>query len=243
MQVIKVKLFNLFYLCLKAVKNRNQKRKSLFRCIYERFLVKYLKPERSFTLELDRNPFYPFVQTNSFECEFIYPRSFIQITLYVFLIVLATRYSFIDGVNTFKESTLPKLFIEVLKILLKFIILTSISFNLIRKPILDLFFERKLIIRQTESSYSFYLSGELYACHGLENLYLRIDAKYVLRNNIIYNLVVSGKDIETFEINSETYDLSRIRKLGRQLAYNLGINFFDVDDKSLHHEIIFRKHL
>jgi uncharacterized protein YerC len=239
--------WNFFYLrllaSLETAKKANERLKDVLRHFRDEYILKYLKPERSFAFELEMNPFHPFKQTNSFEYEFTYQRSYIKCFLYLIFLIWAMRYSFIEGAQVFEITVLEAIPIAVTKVLLKFVILVCIFFNSIRKPLLDAYFERKLVIKHLENCYSFYLDDRLAACSSLENLYLRIDEKHVIRNKVIYSLVVYGRGVEPIETNSETSDLDRIRKVGRQLAYNLGVNFFDVDDKSLHHEIIFKKSL
>lgn len=96
-------------------------------------------------------------------------------------------------------------------------------------------------LRDKEGWYSFSLSSrrDPIVCGRLHNVYLRIERQTGFSGAPFYVLVLNGylmdKHIVSGAVQPE--ELPDLRKLGNVLAYNIGINFFDVANISTLHTV------
>ena len=201
---------------------------SLFENIVKSFielkLLICLLPDKYFVKNLDKNPFYPFKQLNSYEFEYMYRYYYSGILCITFSIIFATISIF--NFKIFKDYKSVSFFLAILLVVFISIILflfSIISFN-----------KRTIRLNLLKNKYDLLIQDKLIATNHIHNLYIRLNEKHILKTKLFYRLTLCGKNIENIVISSYSPNLQMIRNLGRRIAQNLFINYFDIHDVSFH---------
>ncbi|RNA22274.1 transmembrane protein -like [Brachionus plicatilis] len=95
-----------------------------------------------------------------------------------------------------------------------------------------------MIIDALRRKYSFYIVDNLIIENDLHQIYIRLTEKVVVKNQTVFCLILNGKSIDEIEISSYCKNAQFLRKIGKKLSLNLGINYFDILDKSEQHQIL-----
>lgn len=86
--------------------------------------------------------------------------------------------------------------------------------------------------------YYCFCGQKLVAENNLNKIFIKLEEKFVVKNKMIYCLVLDGKNVDKYVISSFCNDFKVLRKLGQKTALNLGINYFDILDSSQYHKIL-----
>ena len=97
-------------------------------------------------------------------------------------------------------------------------------------------FVRTYVINASQGFYEFYVGNAFIYRGRLRNVYVRLKGTGT-GDDTYYCLIVNGFQLEELHITGHTTNVNKLRKLGRRLALNLSINYFDAHDLSAHHVI------
>nr|XP_060628782.1 cation channel sperm-associated auxiliary subunit TMEM249 [Anolis sagrei ordinatus] len=97
--------------------------------------------------------------------------------------------------------------------------------------------KRRLIINHAKDFYQFYIKGILWHEGPLHQIYVRIVAQRDAYGKLFYSLIINGYHLEVLTLSdlSEKYEI--LDNLGRRIARNLNLNYFDYQDVSTRHVI------
>lgn len=202
--------------------------------IFDKFFIQikqFIEPETKLKYLTDQNPFYPFFQSNSYQYVYKYrlsSKSFKNLLLAFLSFIL---FSSIMDTIVDSNSTFYFLFWSTSIIALIFMIYFFLRFVVF-------FQNRTLIIDLLNKKYSFFVFDNLIIENDLHQIYIRLIEKLVVKNQKVFCLVLSGKNIDEIELSSYSKNEKILRKIGKKLSFNLGINYFDIMDKSKQHHII-----
>lgn len=190
-------------------------------------LMVYLMPDKNFMKNLDKNPFHPFEQLNSFLFEFSYKYYYLGIMCVTLTITFVSVIIFnLKSSNHKSVSFFLSLFLLFLISVILFL------FSIVA------FTKRTIRINLLESKYELFFQDKLIATNHVHNLYIRLNERHLVKTKQVYRLTLCGKDIDSISVSPYSYGLQKLRYIGRRLAQNLFINYFDIQDLSLHHSII-----
>lgn len=191
----------------------------------------FIEPEKKIKYLFNKNPFYPFSQSNSYQFIYNYrlgSRIFINGLLACSSLIIL---SFMIDNIIYSESAIYSLFWSTGIISLIFMVYFILKFVIF-------FQKRTLRIEVLSRKYSFFIGKNLIIENDLHQIYVRLTEKSVVKNQKVFCLVLSGKSIDEIELFSYCKNEQFLRKIGKKLSLNLGINYFDILDKSKQHQII-----
>lgn len=191
----------------------------------------FIEPEKKIKYLFNNNPFYPFSQSNSYEFIYNYrlgSRSFVNALLACSSLLI---FSFMIDNIIYCDSTIYSLFWSTAVISLMFMFFFFSKFMIFYQ-------KRTLIIDVLKRKYSFYVGKNLVIDNDLHQIYVRLTQKLVVKNQKVFCLVLNGKGIDEIELFSYCKNEEFLRKIGKKLSLNLGINYFDILDKSKQHQIL-----
>jgi hypothetical protein len=191
-------------------------------------LIINLIPYRHFIKNFDKNPYYPFKQLNSYVFEYNYNCYFSGIICLIVSILLASIS--IINFKIFKYHKSVSFFLALL--LLIFFSIIFFLFGIIS------FAKRTVRLNLLKNLYDLLIQDKLIATNHIHNLYIRLNEKHILKTKLVYRLTLCGKDMDTIIISPYSHNLQTIRNIGRRLAQNLFLSYFDIHDLSFHHSII-----
>jgi hypothetical protein len=211
-----------------VIENSNLGFEDLLKNFFETRILIYFLPDKYFMRKLDKNPFYPFNQLNAYLFEYSY-RYYYTAFFNTILTVILTFISIINCVKILNFKSISSWFTVLLLFLLSILsfILSLISFT-----------KRTLRLDLMQNKYQVFIENKLIACNHLHNIYIRLSEKHIVKTKIVYRLMLCGKNIDTIPISPYSYSLQLFRRLGRRLAQNLYLNYFDIHDLSSHHTIL-----
>lgn len=92
--------------------------------------------------------------------------------------------------------------------------------------------------RFTRNEIQIFFKNSLISENHLHQIFIRLREKCVVKNRLVYYLVLEGQDLDKLNISSYSSNLELVRKLGKKIALNLGVNFFDILNISKHHVVL-----
>ncbi|CAF0704350.1 unnamed protein product [Brachionus calyciflorus] len=203
-----------------------------------RFLNKILKqikfivePETKLKYRLDKNPFYPFTQIESFK--FVYEYRLLTKSL----INLMFSYVCFGFVTEFLQTIINSKFQIYFLLWISAFVTHCFTFFFLARSFIFIQ-KRRLVIDLLNRNYSFFVSDDLVIKNDLHQIYIRLIERYVVKNQRIFCLVLDGKGIDKLELCSFCNNFELLRKLAQKLCLNLGLNYFDMSNKSKYHQIL-----
>ncbi|XP_061464298.1 cation channel sperm-associated auxiliary subunit TMEM249 [Rhineura floridana] len=97
--------------------------------------------------------------------------------------------------------------------------------------------KRRLIINHSRGFYQFYIKGILWQEGPLHQIYVRLVAQRDAHGTLFYSLIIKGYRLEALTLADLTDKCELIDALGRRMARNLNLNYFDYEDISTRHVI------
>uniref|UniRef100_A0A8D0BJ48 Transmembrane protein 249 n=1 Tax=Salvator merianae TaxID=96440 RepID=A0A8D0BJ48_SALMN len=97
--------------------------------------------------------------------------------------------------------------------------------------------KRRLIINHNKQIYQFYIKGILWQEGPLHQIYVRLVAQRDAYGKLFYKLIINGYRLEMLTLADLSNKFELIDSLGRRIARNLNLNFFDYEDISTRHVI------
>ncbi|XP_066479165.1 cation channel sperm-associated auxiliary subunit TMEM249 [Tiliqua scincoides] len=96
---------------------------------------------------------------------------------------------------------------------------------------------RRLIINHIKETYQFYIKGRLWHEGPLHQIYVRLVAQRDAHGKLFYSLIINGYLLEVLVLADLSDKYEEINVLGRRIARNLTLNYFDFEDISVRHVI------
>ncbi|XP_077209677.1 cation channel sperm-associated auxiliary subunit TMEM249 isoform X2 [Paroedura picta] len=97
--------------------------------------------------------------------------------------------------------------------------------------------KRRLIINHNKGLYQFYIKGCLWQEGPLYQIYVRLVAQRDAYGKLFYSLIINGYRLEVLTLANLSSKFEQIDILGRRVARNLNLNYFDYEDISMRHVI------
>ncbi|XP_048338640.1 cation channel sperm-associated auxiliary subunit TMEM249 [Sphaerodactylus townsendi] len=97
--------------------------------------------------------------------------------------------------------------------------------------------KRRLIINHNKELYQFYIKGCLWQEGPLYQIYVRLVAQRDAYGKLFYSLIINGYRLEVLTLANLSSKFEQIDILGRRIARNLNLNYFDYEDISTRHVI------
>ncbi|XP_077788784.1 cation channel sperm-associated auxiliary subunit TMEM249 [Podarcis muralis] len=97
--------------------------------------------------------------------------------------------------------------------------------------------KRRLIINHIKEVYQFYIKGILWQEGPLHQIYVRLIAQTDAYGKRYYSLIINGYRLEVLTLAALTDQFELLDSVGRRIARNLNLNFFDYEDVSTRHVI------
>ncbi|XP_060098888.1 cation channel sperm-associated auxiliary subunit TMEM249 [Heteronotia binoei] len=97
--------------------------------------------------------------------------------------------------------------------------------------------KRRLIINHNKERYQFYIKGCLWQEGPLYQIYVRLVAQRDAYGKLFYSLIINGYRLEVLSLANLSSKFEQIDVLGRRIARNLNLNYFDYEDISTRHVI------
>ncbi|KAL8181445.1 UNVERIFIED_CONTAM: hypothetical protein K2H54_002064 [Gekko kuhli] len=97
--------------------------------------------------------------------------------------------------------------------------------------------KRRLIINHNKRLYQFYIKGCLWQQGPLYQIYVRLVAQRDAYGKLFYSLIINGYRLEVLSLANLSSRFESIDVLGRRIARNLNLNYFDYEDVSTRHVI------
>nr|XP_056710573.1 cation channel sperm-associated auxiliary subunit TMEM249 [Euleptes europaea] len=97
--------------------------------------------------------------------------------------------------------------------------------------------KRRLIINHNKERYQFYIKGCLWQEGPLYQIYVRLVAQRDAYGKLFYSLIINGYRLEVLTLANLSSKFEPIDILGRRIARNLNLNYFDYEDISTRHVI------
>ncbi|XP_071811830.1 cation channel sperm-associated auxiliary subunit TMEM249-like isoform X2 [Apostichopus japonicus] len=181
----------------------------------------WAKPEDIFQARLEKNPIFPFEETeeNHYEYEFI------SIWFWFSLATIAAALVIGGIVMLAVRNPMSYLVCCIICVLVS--AYTAYVYQ----------GKRKVVIDHDNDSYTFYRKGRRIYTGHVHNIYIRLVGQKGGNGEIYYKVVLNGFNLEVQALSSSTLRCEKLEKLGRRLATRLNLNFFDWTDRSTRHVI------
>ena len=173
-------------------------------------------------IELDKNPYYPFIPRDDTTLEFQVVNKALYaglagagLALVVLIIFLA------GGLEGNAFFALPFIFLVISA-------MTAYNYK-------DTRYYRLVPDR---NEYTFYLNKTLMTKDQLYNIYIRL--KREIRSGSTkkyYHIILGGYGMDPVQISGSSRRFGELRSFGQLIALNLGINYFDEANTSAHHQV------
>ncbi|KAJ6661448.1 hypothetical protein lerEdw1_014356 [Lerista edwardsae] len=96
---------------------------------------------------------------------------------------------------------------------------------------------RRLIINHIKANYQFFIKGRLWHEGPMHQIYVRLVAQRDVHGKLFYSLIINGYHLEALILADLCEKYEEINMLGRRIARNLTLNYFDYADVSARHVI------
>lgn len=186
------------------------------------FLDVLYNPERIFKYRLEHNPYFPFKE--------VHPK--------VFVLRDASNWYIYELVGV---TTLAAVYIAIVLTQgwsLQLLLIPLVGFVIVLPVIVRDSKKRTLVYDGNALIYEYYVGDELVYQGHCHNLYIRVKNETGdTEESHLYSLVVNGYALREYPITRHSRRREKLYRMGRRLAFNLNLNFFDSADKSTNHVI------
>ncbi len=179
------------------------------------------KPENVLRKNLEKNPTYPFHEVEPNVYVFTVRSGWLVLAVILCLVTLITTvavYAVAGGVD--------QSFVFAGIVFLGFL---QMAFYHRRR--------KTYVLDGNRNMYEFYKGEDLIYTGNYHNVYIRLKGQKSGTGDTYFNVVLDGFLMDEESISSSTLHHKKLGRLGRRLAQNLNLNFFDYTDKSRHHII------
>ncbi|XP_053105287.1 cation channel sperm-associated auxiliary subunit TMEM249 isoform X4 [Hemicordylus capensis] len=178
--------------------------------------------EKTLSNKFQQNKHFPFQvqQPNVFVME--YYKESLWKGLLVFLVFLALTIAYFYTASERTQDLSAGLFFGMLMGV--WLILSSMN-------------KRRLIINHVKGVYQFYIKGRLWHESPLHQIYVRLMPQSDAHGKLFFSLIINGYHLEMLTLADLSNKYQEMDVMGRRLARNLNLNYFDYKDISTRHVI------
>ncbi|KAI8805669.1 hypothetical protein BJ742DRAFT_819604 [Cladochytrium replicatum] len=179
-------------------------------------------PEEELQTLIESNRTYPFHRSNdgtTFEFSVISP--YFYISILSFLASLSWTAYWIS-IRYFANLFFPLPFL--------FLIITAAA-------VLNFKDRRTYTLHPDANQYAFVLNGNVHVRGELYNIYVRLKKEVRSGRKKYYHLILNGFQMDARKLCRSSTNVDRLRELGKLIAENLNLSYFDESNSSPHHVI------